>query len=78
MLAFKKDETLVRENNDLVVELLSVSKLYGDTAAVADISLKALRGGTSLPAWSLWMRQDNHTAHGRRLRRSILWQYTHK
>ncbi|MET4222681.1 putative spermidine/putrescine transport system ATP-binding protein [Bradyrhizobium sp. LB14.3] len=44
MLAFKKDETLVRDNNDLVVELRSVSKLYGDTAAVADISLKALRG----------------------------------
>ncbi|MHC4046126.1 ABC transporter ATP-binding protein [Bradyrhizobium sp. 23AC] len=40
----EKDENVVRESNDLVVELRSISKLYGDTAAVADISLKARRG----------------------------------
>ncbi|MBB4423921.1 putative spermidine/putrescine transport system ATP-binding protein [Bradyrhizobium sp. CIR48] len=45
MLALQeKDEKVVRESKDFVVELRSLSKLYGDTAAVADISLQARRG----------------------------------
>ncbi|OSI33689.1 ABC transporter ATP-binding protein [Bradyrhizobium canariense] len=45
MLALSEGkEDAVSESNDFVVELRSVSKLYGDAAAVADISLKARRG----------------------------------
>ncbi|MDA9393119.1 spermidine/putrescine ABC transporter ATPase [Bradyrhizobium sp. CCBAU 45394] len=45
MLASSKDdENVVRGSSDQVVELRSVSKLYGDAAAVSSISLNARRG----------------------------------
>lgn len=45
MLALSKEhENSVRGANDLVVELRSVSRFYGDTIAVANISLFARRG----------------------------------
>ncbi|MDA9455976.1 spermidine/putrescine ABC transporter ATPase [Bradyrhizobium sp. CCBAU 21359] len=45
MLALSKEEqTTVQEAGDLVVELRSVSKHYGDTVAVANASLSARRG----------------------------------
>ncbi|WP_407121280.1 ABC transporter ATP-binding protein [Bradyrhizobium sp. STM 3561] len=45
MLALSKEEqTTVQEAGDVVVELRSVSKHYGDTVAVANASLSARRG----------------------------------
>lgn len=45
MLALSKEhENTVREACDLVVELRSVSRHYGETVAVADVSLSARRG----------------------------------
>lgn len=45
MLALSKEqENSLRDGNDRVIELRSISKYYGETVAVADISLTARRG----------------------------------
>ena len=48
----------------------SVSKAYGDTHAVTNVTLQIDPGELDCPAWPLRLRQNHHIAHDRRLYRS--------